>query len=286
MERDMSGNFADFELDNADLPDWIDEQAHQSGGYPYKKRMKNKDYLSELHTLHIELAKFQRHVNKQGERFVLLFEGRDAAGKGGAIKRFMEHLNPRSAKVVALSKPTEAEQGQWYFQRYISHLPTKGEMTLFDRSWYNRAGVEPVMGFCTPEQHMQFLQEAPAFEKMLQREGIRLFKFWLTIGREMQMKRFHARRHDPLKQWKLSPIDLKSIPLWDSYTQYIEKMLQSTHHEEAPWIIVRANDKRRARLEVIRKVLANSEYDDKDEDVVGQSDGNVVGNTSEFLLTA
>ena len=286
MDHKSAGEYSDFELDNAKLPEWIDEQAHLSGGYPYKKRMKNKDYLSELYKLHIELAKFQRHVNKQGERIVLLFEGRDAAGKGGSIKRFMEHLNPRSAKVVALSKPTEAEQGQWYFQRYIAHLPTSGEMTLFDRSWYNRAGVEPVMGFCTKEQHTQFLQEAPEFEKMLQREGIKLFKFWLTIGREMQMKRFHARRHDPLKQWKLSPIDLKSIPLWDDYTTVIEKMLHFTHQGNTPWAIIRANDKRRARLAIIRKVLASSDYLDKNEDVVGQPDENIVGDSSRFLLTA
>ncbi len=279
-------DFAQFDLDNPKLPKWIGERAHQSGGYPYARRMKNRDYLAELHRLHIELAKFQRHVNESGERVVILFEGRDAAGKGGSIKRFMEHLNPRSAKVVALSKPTDAEQGQWYFQRYIAHLPTKGNMTLYDRSWYNRAGVEPVMGFCTPEQNKQFLREAPDFEKMLKREGIRLFKFWLTIGREMQMKRFHARRHDPLKQWKLSPIDLKSIPLWDDYTKAIKTMFQFTHEMDMPWTVIKANDKRRARLAIIRKVLSEMDYAEKDADIVGGPDANIVGQSPDFLYSA
>lgn len=281
-----AGDFSDFDLDHPELPDWISEGAHASGAYPYAKRMKNRDYLAELYRLHIELAKLQRHVNEQGDRIVILFEGRDAAGKGGSIKRFMEHLNPRSAKVVALPKPTDTEQGQWYFQRYISHLPSKGNMTLYDRSWYNRAGVEPVMGFCTPEQNEQFLREAPDFEKMLKREGIRVFKFWLTIGREMQMKRFHARRHDPLKQWKLSPIDLKSIPLWDDYTKAIEKMLQHTHQTKTPWTIIKANDKRRARLAVIRKVLSEVDYAGKDAAVVGKIDEKIVGDTPEFLTRA
>ncbi len=280
------GDFSDFDLDHQTLPDWIDGQAHDSGSYPYAKRMKNKEYVEKLHALHIELAKFQRHVNERGERLVLVFEGRDAAGKGGSIKRFMEHLNPRSAKVGALAKPTDEERGQWYFQRYIAHLPTKGNMTLFDRSWYNRAGVEPVMGFCTPEQNEQFLQEAPAFEKMLNREGIKLFKFWLTIGREMQMKRFHARRHDPLKQWKLSPIDYKSIPLWDDYTQNIEKMFRFTHEQDTPWTIIKANDKRRARLAIIRSVLSQLEYEGKDAQVVGEPDAKIVGGSADFLSTA
>ena len=281
-----AGNFSDFDLDQEALPDWINERAHASGSYPYDKRMKNKEYVEELHSLHIELAKLQRHVSDQGERVVLVFEGRDAAGKGGSIKRFMEHLNPRSAKVVALAKPTEEEQGQWYFQRYIAHLPTKGNMTLFDRSWYNRAGVEPVMGFCTPEQNAQFLQEAPAFEKMLNREGIKLFKFWLTVGREMQMKRFHARRHDPLKQWKLSPIDYKSIPLWDDDTMNIGKMFEFTHGENTPWTIIKANDKRRARLAIIRCVLSQFEYAGKDHEVVGTPDDKIVGHSRDFLGTA
>ena len=281
-----AGDFSDFNLDHEELPDWIDERAHASGSYPYAKRMKNKEYVGELHSLHIELAKLQHHISESGQRLVILFEGRDAAGKGGSIKRFMEHLNPRSAKVVALAKPTEEEQGQWYFQRYIAHLPTKGNMTLFDRSWYNRAGVEPVMGFCTPEQNAQFLQEAPAFEKMLNREGIKLFKFWLTVGREMQMKRFHARRHDPLKQWKLSPIDYKSIPLWDDYTMNIGKMFEFTHAEDTPWTIIKANDKRRARLAIIRCVLSQLEYAGKDLEVVGTPDDKIVGHSQNFLSTA
>ncbi len=281
-----AGDYSTFNLDDPDLPDWISERAHRSGNYPYDKRMKNKLYLAELHKLHIELAKLQRHVNEQGERLVILFEGRDAAGKGGSIKRFMEHLNPRTAKVVALSKPTETERGQWYFQRYIAHLPTKGEMTLFDRSWYNRAGVEPVMGFCTPEQNEKFLREVPAFEKMLKREGIRLFKFWLTVGREMQLKRFHARRHDPLKQWKLSPVDYKSIPLWDEYTKAIEKMFQHTHEFDMPWTVVKSNDKRRARLAIIRKVLGEMDYAGKDVSAIGELDKKIVGDSPDFLYSA
>ena len=280
------GDFSDFDLDHEILPNWIDEQAHESGSYPYAKRMKNREYIEKLHTLHIELAKLQRHISESGERLVILFEGRDAAGKGGSIKRFMEHLNPRSAKVVALAKPTDEEQGQWYFQRYIAHLPTKGNMTLFDRSWYNRAGVEPVMGFCTPEQNDQFLHEAPDFEKMLKREGIKLFKFWLTVGREMQMKRFHARRHDPLKQWKLSPIDYKSIPLWDDYTTNIEKMFQHTHSTDTPWTVIKSNDKRRARLAIIRSVLNQFDYAGKDVEAVGAPDDKIVGGSPEFLSTA
>ena len=282
----VAGDFSTFDLDNQDLPKWIDEGAHNSGGYPYSKRMKNRSYLENLYNFHIELAKMQRHINESGERVVIIFEGRDAAGKGGSIKRFMEHLNPRSAKVVALGKPTEAERGQWYFQRYIEHLPTKGNMTLFDRSWYNRAGVEPVMGFCTPEESDKFLRETPQFEHMLQREGIRLFKFWLTIGREMQMRRFHARRHDPLKQWKLSPIDLKSIPKWDDYTRAIEKMFQFTHEMDTPWSVIRANDKRRARLAIIQKVLGEMEYAGKDNSIVGTPDEKIIGNAPEFLYSA
>ncbi len=278
--------YRNFNLDDPQLPDEIAQRALQSGGYPYGKKMKNRDYLTDLYKLHIELAKLQRHVNREGERIVILFEGRDAAGKGGSIKRFMEHLNPRTAKVIALAKPTDVEQGQWYFQRYIAHLPTKGEMTLFDRSWYNRAGVEPVMGFCTREQHEQFLREAPEFERMLKREGIRLFKFWLTIGREMQIKRFHARRHDPLKQWKLSAIDLKSIPLWDEYSKNIEKMFQDTHKADIPWTVIRANDKRRARLAIIRKVLNEIDYQDKDVRNIGIADKLIVGNSPDFLRIA
>ena len=200
-----------FDLMNPDLPDSIKKNAISSGNYPYDKRMGRKKYERQLLALQFELRKLQAHIRKNRLRLVILFEGRDAAGKGGTIKRFMQHLNPRHAHVVALSKPTETERGQWYFQRYTCHLPTAEDISLFDRSWYNRAGVEPVMGFCTPEQTQRFLIEAPAFEKMLVRDGIHLFKFWLTIGREMQLKRFHDRQHNPLKVWKVSPIDLKAI---------------------------------------------------------------------------
>jgi polyphosphate kinase 2 len=278
--------YSDFSMDDPELPAWIDDEALASGGYPYDEKMKTKDYEQELYLLHIELAKLQRHVIDQGQRVVLLFEGRDAAGKGGTIKRFTAHLNPRSAPVVALPKPTEAERGQWYFQRYVQHLPTKGNLALFDRSWYNRAGVEKVFGFCTDDEHNAFLRETPEFEKMLQRDGIKLFKFWLTIGREMQLKRLHARRHDPLKHWKLSPIDFKAIHLWEDYTKAKEVMFQFTHELDSPWWVVRANDKKRARLEAIRKVLSEIDYADKDVKAIGKLDDKILGNGPDFFYSA
>ena len=279
-------SFDDFALDDRELPGWINDGALQSGGYPYKEKLKTGLYERQLYDLQIELAKLQRHVVASGERIVILFEGRDAAGKGGAIKRFTQHLNPRTAKVVALPKPTDVERGQWYFQRYVAHLPTSGNLVLFDRSWYNRAGVEKVFGFCSPEEHEKFLREAPDFERMVQRDGVRLFKFWLTIGREMQLKRFHARRHDPLKQWKLSPIDLKSIGLWDEYAEAIKIMFQFTHELDSPWWVIRANDKRRARLAVLRKVLSEMDYEHKDEKIIGLPDPKIVGNGPDFLYSA
>ncbi len=282
-EPDWDNLLKNFSLDDPILPDFIAARALASGGYPYDSRMKRKAYERELRALQIELLKLQAWVRKTGHRIVILFEGRDAAGKGGTIKRFMQHLNPRHAKAVALPKPTEAERGQWYFQRYVPHLPTAGDMTLFDRSWYNRAGVEPVMGFCTPEQTKKFLAEAPEFEAMLVRDGVRLFKFWLTIGREMQLKRFHARRHDPLKQWKLSSVDLAAIGKWDAYTAAREAMFRRTHTELAPWTVIRANDKRRARLNAIRHVLVSLPYEGKDETVVGEPDPKIVGNSPDFL---
>jgi polyphosphate kinase 2 len=275
-----------FSLEDPVLPQWVDEAALASGGYPYDRKMKRRLYEKELYNLHIELAKLQRHVNEKGLRIVVLFEGRDAAGKGGSIKRFAQHLNPRSARVVALPKPTESERGQWYFQRYIAHLPTRGEMALFDRSWYNRAVVEPVMGFCAREQQEQFLRETPDFEAMLRRDGILLFKFWLTIGREMQMKRFHARRHDPLKRWKLSPVDLKSLDLWDEYSAAIKEMFQFTHEMDSPWHVIRANDKRRARLAIIRKVLHDIDYDEKDKMIARAPDPEIIGGSPDFFYGA
>ncbi len=282
----QSIDFADFDLDNPELPRAIDKAAFLSGGYPYEKRMKRKDYESELRLAQIELLKLQRWVREEGTRIVIVFEGRDAAGKGGTIKRFMEHLNPRHARVVALSKPTETERGQWYFQRYIAHLPTAGDMVLFDRSWYNRAGVEPVMGFCKPDQVDKFMEEAPEFESSLTRDGILLFKFWLTVGHAMQLKRFHARKHDPLNSWKLSPIDLASLSKWDDYTAAREKMFDHTHTKAAPWTVIRSNDKRRARLNAIRHVLASIDYEAKDKNIVAKPDPKILGSQGEILKDA
>jgi polyphosphate kinase 2 len=261
-----------FDLDDPVLPEWIERDALRSGGYPYNDTMKDKLYEEELETLQVELVKLQHHAGQKGLRMILLFEGRDAAGKGGAIFAFHQYLNPRSARTVALPKPTEAEAGQWYFQRYATHLPTAGEIVLFDRSWYNRGGVEPVMGFCTPAQHKEFLRQAPAFEKMLAEAGIVVFKFWLDIGRAMQLKQFHQRRHDPLKIWKLSPMDYAAMSKWDDYTVARDKMLAATHTKTAPWTFVRANDKKRARLAIIRHVLQAVDYAGKDKHAIGHAD--------------
>jgi polyphosphate kinase 2 len=281
--RLTAGPYPDFDLDSPDLPKAIAKAALGSAGYPYSEKLEGKVYERRLRTLQIELAKLQVHLNKIGERLVIVFEGRDSAGKGGCIQRFTAHLNPRSAHIVALSKPTEAERGQWYFQRYAARLPTKGEMTLFDRSWYNRAGVERVMGFATPDQVADFLREAPEFEGMLVRDGIRLVKIYLDIGREMQLKRFHARRHDPLKRWKLSPIDLEAIARWDDYTRAKADMFRFTHTAIAPWSVIRANDQRRARLEAIRLVLMQHDYEGRDDDAVGELDPKIVGASPEFF---
>jgi polyphosphate kinase 2 len=266
-----------FDIDNPILPPAIEERALTSGGYPYDQEMKKKVFKEELMRLQLELLKLQTHLQETGERFVALFEGRDASGKGSCISRFLERLNPRHARSVALSKPTEVERGQWYFQRYVCHLPTAGDMVLFDRSWYNRAGVERVMGFCTPAQTETFLRDAPDFEALLVRDGMRLFKFYLVIGREMQLLRFHERRHDPFKRWKITDIDLAAIDKWDAYTRAQAEIFERTSTAEAPWIIVRANDQRRARLETIRWVLSKSDYPDKDARAVGTPDAKIIG---------
>ncbi|MHA1164665.1 MAG: polyphosphate kinase 2 [Alphaproteobacteria bacterium] len=279
-------DLAPFDLDNPELPGEIDEAAFLSGGYPYEKRIPRKAYESELRLLQIELLKLQRWVREEGKRIVIVFEGRDAAGKGGTIKRFMQHLNPRHARTVALSKPTETERGQWYFQRYIAHLPTAGDIVLFDRSWYNRAGVEPVMGFCTPDQVDKFMEEVPEFESSLTRDGILLFKFWLTVGHAMQLKRFHARKHDPLKSWKLSPIDLASLTKWDEYTAAREKMFDHTHTKAAPWTVIRSNDKRRARLNAIRHILVSVDYSEKNKNIVAKPDQKILGSEGEIFKDA
>jgi polyphosphate kinase 2 len=270
------------DLDGDELPDAIKDKALSSGGFPYDKKLKGKHYDEDLEKLQIELLKLQAHMHTTGSKMVVVFEGRDSAGKGGTIARFTQHLNPRSAHVVALAKPTDQERGQFYFQRYIANLPTAGEISFFDRSWYNRAVVEPVMGFCKPEETEQFLKDVPVFEKMLADNGIHLVKFWLTIGREMQIKRLFERRHDPLKRWKLSAIDYKGLPLWDEYTAAAERMLKATHTKSAPWTVLRSNDQKRARVEAIRAVLAGIDYAGKDQKLVGTPDPKIVSDAATF----
>jgi polyphosphate kinase len=246
-------------------------------GYPYDERLRRKKYEAAKRSLQIELLKLQRTVRSSGQRIVILFEGRDAAGKGGTIKRFTENLNPRGARVVALEKPTERERTQWYLQRYITHLPAGGEIVMFDRSWYNRAGVERVMGFCRPDEVMEFLREAPEYERMLVRGGLILVKFWFSVSRTEQLRRFVSRQVDPVRQWKLSPTDLASLDKWDEYTQAKESMFFYTDLADAPWTVVKSNDKKRARLEAMRYVLSLVSYEGKDEQVVGQADPLIVG---------
>jgi len=274
-----------FDIDNPELPDKIKKNALRSGGFPYAEKLDKDEYERELYALQKQLVLLQAHMAKAGERIVLVFEGRDAAGKGGTIKTILENLNPRYNFIAALPKPNDRERTQWYFQRYVDWLPASGEMVLFDRSWYNRAGVEPVMGFATREQTELFLEEAPEFEKRLVRDGVKLFKFWLSIGREMQLKRFHDRRHDPLKTWKLSPIDLEALNKWDAYSEARDRMLERTDSEHAPWTVIRANDKRRLRLNVIRTVLNGFDYEGKSEKALGSIDRNIVLSARAFLET-
>jgi polyphosphate kinase 2 len=279
----MHDPLADFDIEDPDLPRWIRKRALTSGSYPYEEKLDKDRYKDELHALHKQLVLLQDHVARTGERITIVFEGRDAAGKGGTIKRYLEHLNPRYNLIAALPKPNSREATQWYFQRYVDWLPAGGEQVLFDRSWYNRAGVEPVMGFCTPAETEHFLEEAPSFEERLTRDGIRLFKFWLSIGREMQLKRFHDRRHDPLKTWKLSPIDLEALGKWDAYSAARDEMLKHTDSAHAPWTVVLTNDKRRGRLNVIRNVLSRVDYAGKDEGEIGEIDTRIVMSAPEFL---
>ncbi|MGI9222537.1 MAG: polyphosphate kinase 2 [Woeseiaceae bacterium] len=246
------------------------------GKYPYKKRMKEKEYEKQKAQLQVELLKAQRWAKESGQKIVALFEGRDAAGKGGTIKRFMEHLNPRGARVVALEKPSPREKDQWYFQRYVRHLPTAGEMVFFDRSWYNRAGVERVMGFCTEEQVVEFMRQCPDFERMLTNSGTILFKFWFSVRQKEQEKRFKSRQTDPLKQWKLSPIDIASRSKWDEYTEAREDMLQYTNTVSNPWTLIKSDDKRRARINCMRLFLSKLDYPDKDQNIVGTPDPLIV----------
>jgi polyphosphate kinase 2 len=249
----------------------------REGAYPYKNLMSRKSYERQKYRLQVELLKLQAWVKETGQKVVILFEGRDAAGKGGTIKRLMEHLNPRGAHVVALEKPSETERGQWYFQRYVQHLPTAGEIALFDRSWYNRAGVERVMGFCNQEEYLEFMRQAPEFERNLVRSGVHLIKFWFSVSREEQRRRFKEREVHPLKQWKLSPIDLASLDKWDDYTKAKESMFFYTDTADSPWTVIKSDDKKRARLNAMRYVLHRLPYSNKDVSRIGPLDLLLVG---------
>lgn len=262
----------------------------ETGEYPYRKKLSRRQYENHKAELQVELLKVQDWVKSTGSKVVLLFEGRDAAGKGGTIKRFTEHLNPRSTRVVALDKPTDKERTQWFFQRYVQHLPSAGEMVLFDRSWYNRAGVERVMGFCDPSEYLEFMRQTPEFERMLTRSGILLFKYWFSVTRKEQIRRFKSREHEPLKRWKLSPIDRQSLDKWEDYTEAKEAMFFYTDTADAPWTIIKSNDKKRARLNCMKHFLTSLPYSGANEKVVGYPDPLIVGasahvvNNSQHIL--
>jgi len=275
---DQSSSGADDHTSKVNIMDI--KRAFKHGAYPYKKKISRDKYEKNKAELQIELLKVQNWVRDSGQRIVILFEGRDAAGKGGAIKRFMEHLNPRGARVVALEKPSEREQGQWYFQRYINNLPTAGEIVLFDRSWYNRAGVERVMGFCNPSEYLEFMRQTPQLERMLVNSGIRFYKYWFSVSREEQLRRFHARKTDPLKQWKLSPVDIASLDKWEDYTAAKEATFFHTDTADAPWTVIKSDDKKRARLNCIRHFLANLPYPDKNLKVAIEPDPLLVGDAA------
>ena len=257
-------------------PDQI-RRMFETGEYPYKRKISRRAYEKHKAELQVELLKVQDWVKATGQKVVLIFEGRDAAGKGGTIKRFTEHLNPRGARVVALEKPTDREKTQWFFQRYIEHLPAGGEIVLFDRSWYNRAGVERVMGFCSPQHYLEFMRQTPEVERMIVRSGIRLYKYWFSVTRDEQLRRFNSREHEPLKKWKLSPIDRQSLDKWGDYTEAKEAMFFYTDTADAPWTIVKSNDKKRARLNCIKHFLNTLPYPDKDLRVIGRYDPLIVG---------
>jgi polyphosphate kinase len=252
-------------------------------GYPYQERMSREDHERDKRLLQIELLKLQKWIKASGERLMVLFEGRDAAGKGGTIKRFVEHLNPRGARVVALEKPSERESTQWYFQRYIAHLPAAGEMVFFDRSWYNRAGVERVMGYCSRTEYLEFMRQAPEMERMLVRSGIHLVKFWFSVSRREQQTRFVIRQVDPVRRWKLSPTDLASLDQWDDYTEAKEAMFFYSDTADAPWTLIKSNDKKRARIQAMRHLLGQLDYADKDTDPVGAPDRLLLGRASQLF---
>ncbi|RTL00573.1 MAG: polyphosphate kinase 2 [Proteobacteria bacterium] len=269
--KSSNGKVIKINSDDVLSKDW------RKGGYPYLNLMSRKNYEKQKYRLQVELLKLQAWVKETGQKVVILFEGRDAAGKGGTIKRVMENLNPRGARVVALEKPTETERGQWYFQRYVQHLPTAGEIVLFDRSWYNRAGVERVMGFCSDDEYNEFIRQTPEFERMLARSGIYLIKFWFSVSQKEQHRRFKERQVHPLKQWKLSPVDLASLDKWDNYTKAKEAMFFATDTADAPWTVVKSDCKKRARLNAMRYILSKIPYNNKDIDHIGQVDPLIVG---------
>jgi len=272
-----------YSLDHDELPDLIAEHIFPHGDYAVNREIKKKDYEKQLEKLQIELVKLQDWSIDEGERIVCVFEGRDAAGKGGTIQRFIQYISPRHAHVVALGKPTDIEVGQWYFQRYVAHLPTRGDMSLYDRSWYNRAGVERVMGFCSEAQVEAFFREVPVFEKLLVDDGFHLFKFWLTVRRPEQLKRFYERKLDPLKGWKLSPIDHEAVHKWNDYSRAIADMLERTDTKDAPWTVVDANDQKRARLECIKHVLNAFDYTGKNKNNIEPVDERLVSPAKTFL---
>jgi polyphosphate kinase 2 len=257
--------------------------AFETGEFPYRSRLSEKFYLQHMQALQVELLKAQNWVKETGQRIVVLFEGRDAAGKGGTIKRFMEHLNPRAARVVALEKPSERERTQWYFQRYVEHLPAAGEIVFFDRSWYNRAGVERVMNFCSPNEYLDFMRQCPDLERMLVNSGISLFKYWFSVTRDEQVRRFRSRQTDPLKQWKLSPIDRASIDKWDDYTEAKEAMFFFTDTADAPWAVIKSDDKKRARLNCMQHFLASLDYPNKDPHILTGPDPLIVGSSAHVI---
>ena len=250
---------------------------HAVGEYPYLEKISIEEYEHEKHLLQTELLKVQSWVKEHQKKIVVFFEGRDAAGKGGTIKRFMEHLNPRAAHVVALEKPSEREQGEWYFQRYVRQLPTRGEIVLFDRSWYNRAGVERVMGFCNDDEYLEFMRQAPLLERMLVNEGTFFSKYWFSVSRQEQLRRFHSRKHDPLKHWKLSNIDLLSLNKWEEYTEARQAMFFYTDTADAAWTVVKSDDKKRARINCMRHFLYHLNYPNKDRKIVHKPDARIVG---------
>lgn len=282
MDLPFDGGISRFYKDAA--PDWVKATLNDAGkkailnpDYPYKKKMRKSDYEAEMAALQVELVRLQAWARDKGERIVIVFEGRDAAGKGGTISRFRENLNPRNARVVALSKPSEVKATQWYFQRYVEEMPSAGEIVLFDRSWYNRGVVEHVFGFCTPKQREKWFSQVDAFEKLMVDDGIKLFKIWLNVGQATQLKRFLDREADPLKQWKLSWIDVEGLNKWDDYTTAIDETLTKTNSEHAPWTIVRSDDKGRARLNAVRSVLSQLEYSGRRDDGLGKLDPKIAG---------